>query len=987
METFRRLGAWRLGVFKYNDLMSQIYVAFDLETTGLDPKRDAIIEIGCAKLRDGEIIDQYSTLVNPRRKLPFMITQLTGIGDRELMTAPGIDAVLGPLTRFIGPAPMIAHNVSFDIGFLRAAGLSFANALIDTFEVASIVLPGRSSYSLSALAAEMGIPQAHAHRALEDARVTALLFAALQAQAAKLPLPALIEINRMAAQSNWGLRTFFVDAEKLAARGVFLRTYERQALEAGGLEPLLSPAARQRPRGDGQLEEAETVEPVDVELLAEFLGPRGPLAASLPGYEYREPQIEMLTAVAEAFNNGDHLMIEAGTGTGKSVAYLLPAIAWALQNRRRVVISTNTINLQDQLYTKDIPDLVQVFREWCARRLAAQDSDRFQAFACQASTLRVALMKGRSNYLCQRRLDTLRTRTDLSDDELRVLARIMVWLGKTETGDRAELFLWGPREEAVWARIASESGGCTTKRCEEQEQRRCFFYRNRLAGEAAHLVIVNHALLLSNAAANDQVLPEYSHVIIDEAHHLEDAMTQQLSFSASQPELERFLNSLYTEGGQGSGGLLGEIMQGFLKSELDRQVSLPLQESVLAAQRACEDTRDLLRQFFNVLAEVLSIDQASMGFYGARIRLDRKVRSQPAWAQMEIAWDALSGPLYALVEALTPLNTGLLELQESRTPVMANESAELSAALERLMELYTQFEAAVSKPEENGIYWAEVTGNDQVLSLHAAPLHVGPLVEQHLFMKKENVILTSATLRTAGSYTYIQDRLHAREARTETVGSPFDYKSSTLVFVPTDIGDPNGPQFQRYVEDAIRQLALALDGRTMALFTSNQQLRQTAESLGPVLASAGMTVFQQGSGGSRRQLLENFRNTPRSVLLGTRSFWEGVDVVGAALSGLVLVRLPFAVPNDPVVSARSETFEDAFYQYSVPDAILRFRQGFGRLIRSRQDRGVCVILDNRVVTKSYGRLFLESLPESTVQKAPLSSLAGAAKKWLAANES
>jgi len=268
------------------------------------------------------------------------------------------------------------------------------------------------------------------------------------------------------------------------------------------------------------------------------------------------------------------------------------------------------------------------------------------------------------------------------------------------------------------------------------------------------------------------------------------------------------------------------------------------------------------------------------------------------------------------------------------------------------------------------------------LSLHMAPLHVGPLVEQHLFMAKDTVVLTSATLRTAGSYSYIQERLHAREARTGTVGSPFDYQSSTLVFVPTDISEPNGPAFQRQAEQAIDLLTRALDGRTMALFTANQQLRQTAEALGPGLAAAGITVFQQGSGGSRRQLLENFRNTPRSLLLGTRSFWEGVDVVGAALSGLVLVRLPFAVPNDPVVAARSETFDDAFYQYSVPDAILRFRQGFGRLIRSRQDRGVCVILDNRVISKRYGQLFLDSLPDCTIEKAPLATLAGAAKAWL-----
>jgi len=280
-------------------------------------------------------------------------------------------------------------------------------------------------------------------------------------------------------------------------------------------------------------------------------------------------------------------------------------------------------------------------------------------------------------------------------------------------------------------------------------------------------------------------------------------------------------------------------------------------------------------------------------------------------------------------------------------------------------------------------HWAELDRDERRLSIHDAPLHVGPLVEEHLFNAKENVIMTSATLRTAGSYSYIQDRLHAREAETVTVGSPFDYKESTLVFVPTDMSDPNGSGYQRQSEQAIAALAKALGGRTLALFTSNNALRLTGEAIGPELLAAGITLYQQGSGGSRRQLLESFRSNQSSVLLGTRSFWEGVDVVGEALSGLVLTRLPFAVPTDPVVAARSETFEQPFFEYSVPDAILRFRQGFGRLIRSRGDRGVCVILDNRVLTKRYGQLFLDSLPDCTVQRAPLATLPGAAKRWLA----
>ncbi len=961
--------------------MSQTYVAFDLETTGLDSQRDAIIEIGCAKLHAGEIVDQWSTLVNPGRKLSFAITQLTGIADRDLIGQPSIAQAISPLRQFVGSSTIVAHNASFDLGFIRAAGLSFSNPVLDTFEIASIVLPGRSSYSLGALAAEFGAGQSHAHRALDDARATALLLAALQAQSARLPLATLIEINRLASQTNWSLRAFFAEAEKEASRSVFLKTYERKALEAGGLEPLLNPELRHSLRFEPELMPVEQPAPIDVDLLAAFLEPDGPLAQALPGYEHRQPQVEMLRAVGDAFNNSDHLLIEAGTGTGKSLAYLLPAIAWSIQNRSRVVVSTNTINLQDQLYTKDVPDLLAVFQR--LQEQPAKGDSRFQQFAHQASGLRVALIKGRSNYLCLRRLDIMRSRADLGEEELRVLARVLVWLAQTSTGDRAEIFLWGGREEAVWARLAAESGSCTPERCESGRGVRCFYYHNRRQADSAHLLIANHALLLADVAAGNRVLPDYRHLIVDEAHHLEDATTRQLGYSASQPMLERMLHDVYPEGGEGRSGILYDVRRRLEKAGLAPSNKQALDRQILLAQRGVEHVRDLLRQFFAVLGEFLTTDQTAVGPYGLRVRLERKVRSQPGYTQVEIAWDTVSGPLYELAQALESLSQGLGELNESGAPGLDDVTADMASLASQFSEAYTQMHAAIGQPDENGIYWAEVNGNERTLSLHMAPLHVGPLVEQHLFMAKDTVVLTSATLRTAGSYSYIQERLHAREARTQAVSSPFDYQASTLVFVPTDMADPNGPAFQRQVEQAIDLLARALDGRTMALFTANQQLRQTAEALGPGLAAAGITLFQQGSGGSRRQLLENFRNTPRSLLLGTRSFWEGVDVVGAALSGLVLVRLPFAVPNDPVVAARAETFDDAFYQYSVPDAILRFRQGFGRLIRSRQDRGVCVILDNRVITKRYGQLFLESLPDCTVQKAPLGSLAGAAKGWLA----
>jgi DNA polymerase-3 subunit epsilon/ATP-dependent DNA helicase DinG len=373
--------------------------------------------------------------------------------------------------------------------------------------------------------------------------------------------------------------------------------------------------------------------------------------------------------------------------------------------------------------------------------------------------------------------------------------------------------------------------------------------------------------------------------------------------------------------------------------------------------------------------------------YDVRLRITDATRSQPVWVDIEIGWENLGALWQTMARRLENLRGGLGELMEAGFNPSGMEGLveELEIVSRGLVELYAQMEAWVMKPAPNGVYWAEIGSEDRRnrrTSLRAAPLHVGPLVQEHILFKNDTVIMTSATLRAAGSFDYLRDRLQAQEADTATVGSPFDYKGSTLLCLPADVPEPNAPGYQTAAEQAIIGLARAMEGRTLVLFTSNAQMKRTAQAIGPALTEAGITTLTQGSGGSRHQLLESFKSSERTVLLGTRSFWEGVDVIGPALSALVLVRLPFAVPNDPIVAARSETFDDPFYNYQVPDAILRFRQGFGRLIRSKTDRGVVLVLDKRVTSKGYGRLFLESLPECTVYRGPLADMPTQARRWL-----
>jgi predicted DnaQ family exonuclease/DinG family helicase len=956
--------------------MHQTYVALDLETTGLDPRRDAIMEVGVVRFRvsldndtvRSQVVDSWSSFVNPGRPIPIQVQQLTGITPEQVGRAPRFGQVLSQLSRFVSDSPIVGHSISLDLGFLRQNDYPLPNPAVDTFELAGILVPHAARYSLAKLGEKLGLPNLCTHRALEDALAAKELFVALLEYAARLPAPVLREINRLAGDTpDWPLRPVFRGVEEGQARSPFRGSIGQQLAAFRAKDDptdLLGPLFA---AGEDEAEElvpAKTLRPLDIQDLTSMFEPDGLLAHGLPGFEYRPQQLEMMQAVAGALNGKQHLLVEAGTGTGKSLAYLLPAATFAHLNNERVVISTNTINLQDQLFKKDIPDLQKLL----------------------PFEFRAAVLKGRSNYLCQRRLQALRQAGVRSSDEMRMLARVLVWLPSTQTGERDELFMPDPVEQALWAKVSAESDTCTSDRCRFRERGRCFFYRARRAAEVAHLVVVNHALLLSDVAVDrygGHVLPEYRYLIVDEAHHLEAAITRQLSFEADQGAVERILSDLARPVGvRRYVGFLGEVLtrcRGVIPAE---QWAI-LEDHVGRLQRQIDSTLTQLYSFFNVLGEFLREHGQKKGDYDQRLRLTSGLRVQPAWSNVEMTWDNLATQLTRVANDLEKLCGGLTELDGSGVTDLEGLVQDCTGYLARLREDQLQMNACIAEPDRAQIYWANVSTDEQRVALHAAPLHVGGLVEKHLFHAKESVILTSATLATDGSFDFIRGRLSAVEADELSVGSPFDFKSSTLVYLPTDIPEPNQPYYQKTVEEALIALCRATEGRALVLFTSYSQLRVTSQAIARPLSESEIAVYEQGGGVSRVQLLENFRTVPRSVLLGTRSFWEGIDVVGPALSVLVIVRLPFAVPDDPIFSARSDTFENPFAEYAVPEAILRFRQGFGRLIRTKTDRGVVVILDKRVLTKSYGPMFLDSLPDCTQERSPLVKLPAAAKRWLA----
>jgi len=926
-------------------------IALDIETTGLDPHKDAIIEIGIVQFNLNRIETQWSSLINPGRKIPPFITQLTGIDDHMVLNKPSIKEVVPVIRNLFSDTHIIlGHNIGFDLSFLQKQGLFRSNDTLDTYEIASVLLPSAGRYNLEALRQKLNIPHQANHRALDDAMVTSEVFRSLYEIGMELPIQLLAEIVRLGDGIDWSGYPAFYDMllsrsrETISARQV-KQGYSGPLFDgySGRDYPILSPNPQQ-----------VSLDPDEV---ASALELGGIFSHHFPNYEYRPQQVEMLRSVTRALSDNHHLLVEAGTGTGKSIAYLLPAALWAVKNGQRVLISTNTINLQDQLINKDIPDLRAVM----------------------GINLSASVMKGRSNYLCPRRLENMRRRGPENADEMRVLSKVLVWLQSTTSGDRNELTLNGPIENDIWMHLSADDEGCTTENCIKRGGI-CPFYRARQAALSAHILVVNHALLLADVATGNRVLPEYNYVIIDEAHHIEEATTNALSFRANQSLIDRTLREL----GSPNSGILQKLL-------ITLEVNIPPSDFA-ALNKYIQQITDLAFQF-QTTSQIFfkSIDQflqeqregADIGLYAHQERILSATRSQPSWEDVEAAWEDSDLYLRSLLDILVKLIQALGEIKENLPEEEDDLFTNISSLYRRLYDLQTSLDGMIFNPRKDTIYWFEINPSGKQMSLNAAPLHIGPLMQKYLWHDKATVILTSATLTTSGEFNYLKGRLNADEADELAVGSPFDYESSVLLFIANDIPEPSDRSgHQRAIEQGILKLCIATRGKALVLFTSYEQLKRTAQSIGDQLSGNGISVFKQGEGASAHKLLEDFRSTDHAVLFGTRAFWEGVDLPGEALSVLIIVKLPFDVPSDPIVAARAETFDDPFTEYSLPEAILRFRQGFGRLIRTQSDRGIVAIFDRRILSKQYGRMFTNSLPPCTTRIGRSSELPQLAVQWL-----
>jgi predicted DnaQ family exonuclease/DinG family helicase len=952
--------------------MDRIYVAIDVETTGLEAGVDEIIEIAAVKFQGAEVLETFQQLVKPRHTLPLKVSRLTGITPEMVADAPKFSAVAPDLARFLKSYPLVGHSVDFDLRMLQAQNMRLPQPAYDTFELSTLLIPKAPAYRLSALTAALGFVHDKAHRALSDAHAARMVFLHLLGRIDALSLDEISDIIRLTGRIEWRARDLFEEAQREKAKLVFVDP--SRAFGTTGVDHGAAQIDNQKSKIQNPLKPTGDENPIDIDAVRRFFAPDGPLGTAFPGYEQREQQIEMAQSVAAALNNGDALMVEAGTGTGKGLAYLVPAALFAAQRGQRVVVSTNTINLQDQLFFKDIPAL---------QRIMGGGSAGEPGSPAEPLPFTAALLKGRGNYLCLKRYKDLRRDTRLLSDEVRALLKVQLWLPATTTGDKAEL-AFGEREAGAWGRINAAFEGCAGPKCSDFND--CFFFKARKQAEAAHLVVVNHALLLADLIVETDVIPPYDHVVLDEAHNLEDVATDQFSFNVDQEGLLKFLDDLHQEGGQNIvGGLLSELPVHLRESAATQGDMDKASAAADQVRPAVTRARDAVYDCFNRLTAYV-LKEAEATQYDSRLRITPAIRKQDAWAAIERSWENLSLHLAEIGSGLGRLDALLSNLKDADIDEYDALLLRVQALARFATEARINIGHIVVGGEEALVTWITHDRQKDTLTLSAAPLSVAELLRANLFEQKSTTVLTSATLSVAGGFGYVRERIGLEEPEELHLESPFDYESQSLVYIPNDIPEPaQGHAYQRMLEETIVELARASGGRMLALFTANSALRQTYKGVQEPLEDAGIAVLGQGIDGSRRSVLERFKEFPRTVLLGTTSFWEGVDVVGDALSVLVICKLPFSVPNDPVFAARSEGLADSFNEYAVPQAILRFKQGFGRLIRSREDRGVVAVLDKRLLSKKYGQLFLNSLPPSMVRSGSVKRLPELTARFLRMN--
>ena len=947
------------------ELQLSTFVAVDIETTGLDYLGGEIIEFGAVQYVDGEAKETFSQLIKPSKPIPHKITRITGITNKDVAKAPRFSDVAKNILNFVGNSPLVAHNTSFDLPFLeyhlrRALGMEgegekvkqfmvLPNDQYDTLFLSRILLPLLPGFSLSKMADYFEIVPEDAHRALADAKVAGELFLRLITVALQVGFREVRQMVTILDPTNEPVKTFFFNLQKLLASGKY------HFPKIPGKEDFYYSANYYNIIGEGETPETGRLEtePIDVEEIKSVFDAGGILEKTFGPFELRSAQVKMAGEVARAFNEQEFLVVEAGTGTGKSMAYLLPAVKWSVKNYGsygRVIISTNTKNLQEQLFFKDIPILHSILKE------------KFKA----------VLLKGKANYLClDKWVTVLRdTKYRLNSYERAKILPLILWVKNTVTGDISENNGFSvERNIGLWSKLIAENNYCPGRSCKYYNQ--CFLWRARNNARNAHLVLVNHSLLFSDLAADQAILSEYSNLILDEAHNIEKVATDYLGIDISLWSFRDALRKLYQRERYET-GVLAQLQKRLQMSDIEesKKVLLTghLDNLITLVKSAWRVTQGFFRELTSFLR--MMVPEHGNSRYNSRFRYRKEDGLQ----------EKVEGYYAELDDNLKKLLTGLNDLLEALREVPADSFRYQKQIFQELLAQYTQLDGLRNNLQfllaaefDNHVYWFELPRRDDSddSRLYAAPLNISELLHEKLYKHLSTAVFTSATLTVGKSFDYFlkrvglnyveRDRLH-----TLLLDAPFNYEEQVFLAVPAYFPDPRSVEFRPAVKKFLEQLALEQRRGTLVLFTAYSMLNEMYENLRITFESEKIPLLAQGINGSRHLIINKFKDVPNSVLFGTDSFWEGIDVPGAALEILLITKLPFDVPSEPIIQAKAEMIEkqggNPFMEYTIPEAVIKFRQGFGRLIRSKSDYGAVLVLDNRIVKKMYGRVFLESLP-------------------------
>lgn len=908
------------------------FVCLDTETTGLEESSE-IIEIGMVKVIDGIVADRYSQLVQPYHPIPEEITQLTGIDNNMVENQPHWADIESAILDFIGDFTLVAHNVSFDRGMIeRHIGRILPNLWLDTHDVAKIFMPSLTSYKLISIAGALQIEESSFHRAVNDAEVTAQVLLTLTEKACSLDPFTLQKILTIFEGESCGLTTWLTMVQRyVVANATIGKTYQiAEPKKIYGKKPLLS------------FSEA-----------SDFFEDGGLMAQASIDFQHRPQQIKMQKVISNAFLNENHGIIEAGTGTGKSFAYLLPALLWAYENQCRVLVSTNTIALQEQLYHKDVPFLKN----------------------CLDFDFPVALSKGRSNYICMRRFEQYqRQATNVMWSEKIFIAQLTYWLTLTEQGDKETLNL-NKLENQFWASVASQSETCLGNQC--SMARNCYYMNNRKACENSMLIITNHALLLQNIKLDNQILPSHEHIIIDEAHNLEDEATRQFTDTVDLEFLRKTSSHLLRN---------NSIVNRIVHKVKEFHEESEAYGELLVAQRNLSDDIAVLESYIKeAISFVFTVSQLSRN---NEWRITAKERKSD-W------WQTLYNKLNHVKEMTITVHNRLSHIR-NRIDVFEDLdllAKELVFNQSFFSEQYKYIDTFLDEKRKNDIYWIAYSQSSwgANLSLCVAPIDVMPLLKERLFENNKSVILTSATLAVSNDLNYTAQLylLEEDEYVSYITPSPFDYAKQSCIAIPTDIADysqVSEETYSRMLIDSLEQIIQSVTGGILILFTSYAMLNKTYFALKHNPNLSDYNILAHGQDGNRTSILQSLNKTDNTIVLGANSFWEGVDIKGTGLTTLIITKLPFQPPTKPITSAKMEYIsaqgKNSFTAYSLPQAILKFRQGCGRLIRSMDDWGTIIILDKRVLTKGYGKDFINSLPKQPIIRKPLSEVCEKLQLWM-----